>query len=68
MAWSDGPWSIVDGTEVAPAPDAVAERIAQFLARKDRALATFVLPVEPSLLYLLGDPQDPVYTSLEEVA
>ena len=34
---------------------------AKFMARRDRALATIVLSVEPSLLYLIGDPvADPV--------
>ena len=32
--------------------------VAKFVARKDRALATIVLSVDPSLLYLIGDPQD----------
>ena len=32
----------------------------KFLARWDHALATIVLAVEPSLLYLNGDPDDPV--------
>ena len=31
-----------------------------FFARRDRALATIVLAVELSLLYLIGDPEDPV--------
>ena len=31
----------------------------QYLSRKDRALATIVLSLEPSLLYLIGDPDDP---------
>jgi hypothetical protein len=37
----------------------VAEDLAKFVARRDRALATIVLSVDPSLLYLLGDPQEP---------
>jgi hypothetical protein len=36
------------------------DRRSKFLARRDRALATIVLAVEPSLLYLIGDPEDPV--------
>ena len=32
----------------------------QFLTRKDRALATIVLSIELSLLYLLGNPENPV--------
>ena len=40
----------------------------KFFTRRDRALAIVVLAVEPSLLYLLGDPEDPqvVWTRLEE--
>ena len=34
--------------------------IAKYPARKDRALATIVLSIEPSLLYLLQDPKEPV--------
>ena len=30
------------------------------MSRRDRALATIVLSVETSLLYLIGDPEDPV--------
>ena len=40
----------------------------KFIARRDRALAIIVLAVDPSLLYLLGDPEDPkaVLKKLEE--
>ena len=55
----DGLWNIVNGTEVIPAV-AEADQRAKFIARRDRALALIVLSVEPSLLYLLGDPEDPV--------
>lgn len=54
----DGVWGIVAKTEVSPGSDK-AEDLAKFVARRDRALATIVLSVDPSLLYLLGDPQDP---------
>ena len=51
----DGLWGIVT------APDnEEADRLSKFLARRDRDLATIVLAVEPSLLYLIGDPEDPV--------
>ena len=43
---------ILDATE--------AEKLAKVEARRDKALATIVLSVETSLLYLLGDPEDPV--------
>ena len=49
------PRRTVSGAETAPGGDGQAK----FLARKDRALATIVLAVEPSLLYILGDPEDP---------
>ena len=32
----------------------------KFTSRRDRALATVVLSVDTSLLYLIGDPEDPV--------
>ena len=50
----EGLWGIVSGTEECPDPTTEAE-----LARRDQALAAIVLTIETSLLYLLGDPQDP---------
>ena len=32
----------------------------KFVFRRDKALATIVLSVDPMLLYLIGDPEDPV--------
>ena len=55
----DGLWGIVNDTEAAP-DEANAERHAKYMSRRDRALALIVLSVEPSLLYLIGDPEDPV--------
>lgn len=53
----DGLWGIVDGRENAPTEE---REIPKFNLRRDRALATIVLSVEPTLLYLLGpDPEDP---------
>ena len=52
-------WNIVNGTEVIPAV-AEADQSAKFIARRDRVLALIVLSVEPLLLYLLSDPEDPV--------
>ena len=54
----DGLWGITTKSELAP-DEEEAEKYAKFVARRDRALATIVSSVEPSLLYLLGDPQDP---------
>ena len=55
----DGLWSIVSVSERAPAA-AEADKYAKFVGRRDRALAIIVLSVEPSLLYLIGDPEDPI--------
>ena len=52
----DGLWNIVNGNETIPSGD--GERRAKFLARRDHALATIVLSVHPSLLYLIGDTED----------
>ena len=53
----DGLWDIVSGSE-----DALRKKAAEyskFMAKRDRALATMVLSINPSLLYLIGDPDDP---------
>ena len=55
----DGLWNLVNGTERPPL-SSEAEQHAKFMARRDRALAIIVLSVEPSLLYLIGDPEDPI--------
>ena len=55
----EGLWSIVNDIEQAPRGED-QEKLTKFAARKDRALALIVLSVEPALLYLLGDPDDPV--------
>lgn len=54
----EGLWRIVTGQEKAPT-SSETER-AKFAARRDRALATVVLSVDTLLLYLVGDPEDPV--------
>ena len=54
-----GLWGIVDGSETAP-PQTEVEKHAKYVSKKNKALAIIVLSVEPTLLYLLGDPQDPV--------
>ena len=60
-------WSIISGTEETPRVDNADPR-RKFMARRDRALAIIVLAVDPSLLYLLGDLEDPkvVWKKLEE--
>lgn len=55
----EGLWGIVSGTEDCPDQATEAEKHTKYLAKQDRALATIVLAIETSLLYLLGDPQDP---------
>ena len=62
----DDLWDIVSGTEIAPTD---ASKLAAFNKRKDRALATIVLSVDPKLLYLIGDPVEPdaVWTKLQDV-
>ncbi len=55
----DGLWGIVSETESDPGNEQ-AEAHIKFLSRRDRALAIIVFSVEPSLLYLIGDPEDPV--------
>ena len=55
----DGLWGISNGTETAPAEG--DEQLARFITRRDKALATIVLSIEPKLLYIIGpDPTDPV--------
>ena len=56
----EGLWTIVNGTEVPPADGADEAVVTRYIARKDRALATIVLSIDPSLLYLLGEPKDAV--------
>ena len=52
----DGVWKFVNGTEEAPQDEGQLQR---YTGRRDKALATIVLPIHPSLLYLLGEPEDP---------
>ena len=55
----DGLWGIVSGTKTTP-EEREAERFAKYIARRDKALAIIVLSIEPSLLYLIGDPKEPI--------
>ncbi|KAF2353386.1 Integrase catalytic core [Trinorchestia longiramus] len=52
-------WDIVQGTETISSTVDEAARM-KFESRRDLALATIVLGVDQSQLYLLGDPTDPV--------
>ena len=51
-------WRIVTGQETTPTSGEGEQ--AKFAARRDRALATVVLSLDTSLLYLVGNPEDPV--------
>ena len=52
----DGLWNIANGTEVPP-NRAETHKYEKYMTRRDRA---FVLSVDPSLLYLIGEPEEPV--------
>ena len=56
----DGLWGIVNESERPPDETTQADKYAKFVTRRDRALAIIVFTVDPSLLYLLGDPDNPV--------
>ena len=62
----DSLWGIVSGTDEAP-PEEQADARKKYMTRRDRALAIIVLAVDPSLLYLLREPEDPraVWRKLE---
>ena len=55
----DGLWGFVTGTEERP-PDRDVANLAKYKKQLDKAVATVVLAVDPSLLYLLGEPSCPV--------
>ena len=54
----DGLWNMVNGKESAPGNDHADQE--KLMTRRDKALTQIVLSIQPSLLYLLGDPEDPV--------
>ena len=62
----EGLWGIVAGTEVAPGEG--EDGHGKFVSRRDKALAIVVLSVDPTLLYLIGEPTDPkaVWTKLAD--
>ena len=55
----DGVWSIVNDMEQLPDPED-RNQYSKFVSRRDKALTTISLSVNPSLLYLIGDPEDSV--------
>lgn len=48
----EGLWSFVNGSERAPEAED-GDRHTKFMARRDSALTTIVLSLDPSLLYLI---------------
>ena len=61
---NQGLWGLVSGVDSVPT---TAEALAIYNAKRGRALSTIVLSLSPSLLYLIGNPEDPqaVWTTLE---
>ena len=61
----EGLWNIVNGIDVIPEAEDAKLR---YIVERDRALAIIVLSIQPTLLYLIGDPQDPavVWRKLSE--
>ena len=61
-------WKIVEGSETAPDAEAQADLYAKFVQGRDRTLGTIVISADPLLLYILGEPKDPVevWTALSE--
>ena len=55
----EGVWTIVTGDQVAPTGSGADAKMPKFLADWDKAIATIVLSLDPSILYLIGDPTDP---------
>ena len=53
----EGLWNIIEGKETASVVEAAG--YAKFVERHDRVLAIVVLSIDPSLLYLTGEPTDP---------
>lgn len=53
----EGLWGIVSKAEAAPGEG--DDGYSKYIARRDRALAIIVLSVDPTLLYIIGDPTDP---------
>ncbi|KAK3880875.1 hypothetical protein Pcinc_014673 [Petrolisthes cinctipes] len=51
-------WSLVNGTEPIPDPTDT-NKYSNYVLKKNKALAIVVLSVDPKLLYLLGEPEDP---------
>lgn len=50
-------WGIIDGSKTAPA-EIDHGAYSKFITRKNCTLASIVLSIDPSLLYLIDDPTD----------
>ena len=57
MMLMKGLWKTVTGEETEPNDEG---QRARFTTRRDQALATVVLSVDSSILYIIGNPEDPV--------
>ena len=55
----EGGWGIVTGEEEIPNEETEAAKYKKYKERKDKALATIGLSLEPSLFHLVGDSMDP---------
>ena len=53
-------WIIVNATEVPPADGVDKATRQKYEAKKDCTLAKIVLSIDTSMLYLLGEPKDPI--------
>uniref|UniRef100_A0A1X7SZY1 Uncharacterized protein n=1 Tax=Amphimedon queenslandica TaxID=400682 RepID=A0A1X7SZY1_AMPQE len=60
----EGLWDVVTKRETEPTEEA---ELVRYMSKKNWALAIIVLSVDPSLLYLLGEPSEPdeVWSTLE---
>ena len=54
-----GLWNVVKEMAIVPSSKTDAIFHTKYLLHKDRALAMIILSVEQSLLYFIGDPNDP---------
>ena len=60
--YKEGLWGIVSREEERPGDRATPEQRNKFQKRWEKALSLIVLSIDPSLLYLIGDPTSPIDT------
>ena len=60
-------WGFVNGQEAIPETTSANNK--KYCSRKDRALSIIVMAIDPKLLYLIGDPEDPkvVFDTLSNI-